>query len=82
MLDIEPNTIAVGVEINGQPLDNLAHLCAGCAFELDIETVSFRVIIAGSWLFHTNGGLIYAQEPEIAKGSNWLRRQPSGIHDP
>jgi hypothetical protein len=64
MLDIEADHITIGVETNGESVDNLAHLGARRVFEFDIEAVGFRVI--ASWPVRTDWRPIYAGKPEIA----------------
>jgi hypothetical protein len=44
-IDIEPEHIAVGIEIDIEPLDNLPRLGARRALQLDIEAVRLRVIM-------------------------------------
>src|SRR6185295_3917386 len=44
VLDVEPDHVAIGVEIDDQTLDDLAHLGPRRAVQLDIEAVRFRII--------------------------------------
>jgi hypothetical protein len=41
VLDVEPDHFAIGVEIDDQTLDDLAHLGPGRAVQFDIEAVRF-----------------------------------------
>jgi hypothetical protein len=45
MIDIEPDHVAIGVEIDIETFDNLPRLRAGCALQLDIEAVRLRIIM-------------------------------------
>src|SRR4051794_12646306 len=45
MIDIEPDHVAIGIEIDIEPFDNLPRLRARRALQLDIEAVRLRIIM-------------------------------------
>jgi hypothetical protein len=48
-IDIKPDHVAIGIEIDIEPLDNLPRLGARHALQLDIETVGLGINNAASW---------------------------------
>jgi hypothetical protein len=43
VVDVEPDDIALGVEIDDEAFDNLPRLDPWCALQLDIKTVCLRI---------------------------------------
>src|SRR3954453_18416032 len=45
VVDIEPDHVAIGIEIDIEPFDNLPRLRARRALQLDIEAVRLRIVV-------------------------------------
>src|SRR3984893_13851853 len=54
MVDIKPDDIAVGVEVDNETFNDLSCLNAGGALELDIKTIGLRIVVHSLLLHHAN----------------------------